>query len=76
MACFYSAVDSEDSEGESVSPSHTISAVADLFTIARPVLDPQFEQINEPNVFGMRIKGFAVRIERSKPKIFVPEMER
>jgi hypothetical protein len=58
-----------DGEGDSVSPTQPIEAVAGLFTVHRAVFDPAFEQINEPNVVGVRTKGFRTRIQRNVPVI-------
>lgn len=60
-----------DEDGNNASPRHSINAVADLFSVVRPVLDPVFEEINEPHVFGMRFKRFDVRLDKRRPEIIV-----
>ncbi|MGA1834196.1 DUF3846 domain-containing protein [Rhizobium wenxiniae] len=58
-----------DEEGDTISPHQTISAIADLFSIVRPVFDPVFEEVNQPGTFGVALTSLGVRIERQRPII-------
>ena len=58
-----------DEEGDTISPYQTISAIADLFSIVRPVFDPVFEEVNQPGMFGVALASLGVRIERQRPVI-------
>lgn len=58
-----------DEEGETISPHQTISAIADMFSIVRPVFDPVFEEVNQPGMFGVALASLGVRIERQRPII-------
>ncbi|MBL8584762.1 MAG: DUF3846 domain-containing protein [Rhizobiaceae bacterium] len=51
-----------DAAGETVSASLPIEDFAAILTIRYPVLSPEFEVINGPNVFGSRVAGFTVKL--------------
>ncbi|OCJ32708.1 DUF3846 domain-containing protein [Agrobacterium tumefaciens] len=51
-----------DGEGELTAPHQTISAIADLFAIVRPVFDPLLREDNAPDLSGTT--RLNVRIER------------
>lgn len=55
-----------DEDGKSSSVRHTITAIADLFSVVRPVMDPVFTEVDAPNVFGVAMTSLAVRIERQR----------
>ncbi|NSZ10084.1 MULTISPECIES: DUF3846 domain-containing protein [Agrobacterium] len=55
-----------DENGDTTSPSHSITSIADLFTVVRPVMDPVFTEVDAPNVFGVAMTSLAVRIERQR----------
>lgn len=54
-------------KGEITSPYQTISAIADLFAIVRPVFDPLFDKLDEPELSAMA--RLNIRIERKAPII-------
>jgi hypothetical protein len=56
-----------DAAGETVSVSRPIEDLAAMLTIRYPVLTPQFEYLDGPNVFGSRVAGFAVKLKRAAP---------
>lgn len=58
-----------DEDGDTIAPIQTISAIADLFSIVRPVFDPVFQEVEEPGVFGVTLASLGVRIERQRPTI-------
>jgi hypothetical protein len=58
-----------DEDGDTVAPHQTITAIADMFSIVRPVFDPVFEEVNAPGMFGVALTSLGVRIERQKPII-------
>ncbi|MFB9794118.1 hypothetical protein ACFFQG_26145, partial [Shinella granuli] len=63
-----------DSEGDSVSPTHSIDVIADRFLISRAVFDPAFEHIDRPGLIGTRVAGFNIRIQQDRPKIIRSEV--
>lgn len=58
-----------DRFGETVSPSRPIEDFAAILTIRYPVLSPEFEVINGPNVFGSRVAGFTVKLKCVAPTV-------
>jgi len=58
-----------NADGETTSVTGSIETIAALLTVVRPVLDPVFETIDGPNVFGTRVRSFRARLERQRPTI-------
>ncbi len=58
-----------DEDGDTIAPHQTISAIADMFSIVRPVFDPVFEEVNQPGMFGVALASLGVRIERQRPTV-------
>jgi hypothetical protein len=58
-----------NADGETTSVTGSIETIAALLTVVRPVLDPVFETIDGPNVFGSRVRSFRARLERQRPTI-------
>mgnify|MGYP001218883064 CR=1 FL=1 len=56
-------------EGETVSPRRTIKDIAGILTIRFPVLSPQFQIFDGPNIFGSRVNGFGIALKGVAPKI-------
>jgi len=58
-----------DIKGNTASPDETMEAVAQRLHVFRPVLDPVFQTISEPDAFGYRFRKFNIRMEKKKLSI-------
>lgn len=62
-----------DAAGETVSPSCPIEDFAAMLMIRYPVLSPEFEMLNGPNVFGSRVSGLSVKLIGVVPTVLTEE---
>ena len=62
-----------DAAGETVSPSCPIEDFAAMLMIRYPVLSPEFEMLNGPNVFGSRVSGLSVKLIGVAPTVLTEE---
>lgn len=57
-----------DGEGNSTGPKQTADEITAKLVVLRPVMDPVFEQPTRPDVFGCKLTGFTLRLQRDRYK--------